>query len=78
MKATPEVLVQYCKKYFAGAQIKSACEAGFFGFHLHRYLENKGIKNQVVDAAGIEIAVRDRVKTDKRDSLKLATHLAED
>jgi transposase len=30
-----------------------------------------------VDAAGIEIAVGDRVKTDKRDSLKLATHLAE-
>lgn len=76
LKADPIVLIAYCKKHFVGAQIESAYEAGFCGFHLHRCLEAEGIKNRVVDAAGIEIAVGDRVKTDKRDSLKLATHLA--
>ena len=69
-------IIAYCKKHFAGANIESAYEAGFCGFHLHRCLESAGIKNRVVDAAGIEVAVGDRVKTDKRDSLKLATHLS--
>lgn len=77
LKADPGVLVTYCKKYFVGAQVCSAYEAGFCGFHLHRYLESAGIKNIVVDAAGIEVAVGNRVKTDKRDSLKIATHLAD-
>ena len=77
LKAAPDVLVTYCKKYFVGAKIKSAYEAGFSGFHLHRNLEAAGFENLVVDAAGIEVAVGDRVKTDKRDSLKIATHLFE-
>lgn len=76
LRADPIVLINYCKKYFSGAEIHSVYEAGFCGFHLHRCLEMEGIKNIVVDAAGIEIAVSDRVKTDKRDSLKLATHLS--
>jgi len=76
LKADPAILVTYCKKHFVGAKIESAYEAGFCGFHLHRILEAAGIKNMVVDAAGIEVAVGDRVKTDKRDSLKLATHLS--
>jgi transposase len=77
LPASPEKLIAYCKKYFAGAQIISAYEAGFCGFHLHRALEAVGIKNLVVHAAGIEIAVGDKVKTDKRDSLKIATHLSQ-
>src|ERR1700722_6692246 len=76
LKADPAILMAYCKKYFVGAKIESAYEAGFCGFYLHRCLEAEGIKNIVVDAAGIEVAVGDRVKTDKRDSLKLATHLS--
>lgn len=76
LRADPSILIGYCKKYFPGAEIYSAYEAGFCGFYLHRCLESEGIKNIVVDAAGIEVAVSDRVKTDKRDSLKLATHLA--
>lgn len=76
LKADPATLIAYCKKYFAGAKIESAYEAGFCGFHLHRCLEAEGIKNRVVDAARIEVAVGDRVKTDKRDSLKIAIHLA--
>ena len=75
LSANPEGLVAFCKKYFPGAEVKSAYEAGFSGFHLHRILEKNGIKNLVVHAAGIEVAVGDRVKTDKRDSLKIATQL---
>ncbi len=74
--ATPETMISYCKKFFQGAEIKSAYETGFCGFSLHRRLEESGIKNQVIHAAGIEIAVGDKVKTDKRDSLKLATQLS--
>lgn len=75
LPANPEGLVAFCKKYFTGAEIKSAYEAGFSGFYLHRVLEKNGITNLVVHAAGIEVAVGDRVKTDKRDSLKIATQL---
>lgn len=75
LQASPEGLVTFCKKYFSGAKIESAYEAGFSGFHLHRVLEKNGIKNLVTHAAGIEVAVGDRVKTDKRDSLKIATQL---
>jgi transposase len=70
-------LINYCKKYFANAQIESAYEASFCGFHLHRALEAAGINNKVVHAAAIETAAGNKVKTDKRDSLKLATHLSQ-
>lgn len=73
--ALPEKLVDYCKK-FEGAKIKSAYEAGFCGFHLHRFLISHNIDNIVVHPASIEVGSRDSVKTDKRDSLKIATQLA--
>ncbi len=76
LSADPTFLVQYCKKYFSGADIESAYEAGFSGFFLHRFLEKHKIRNKVVHAAGMEVAVGSRVKTDKRDSLKLATQLS--
>ncbi|WP_235112000.1 transposase [Acaryochloris sp. 'Moss Beach'] len=74
-KASPQSLAQQLLKYFDGATIYSAYEAGFSGFVLHRELEAHGIQNIVVNAAGIEVAVNNRVKTDKRDALKLATLL---
>jgi transposase len=76
LKADPETLIAYLKKRFGSGQIKTAYEAGFCGFHLHRCLEAAGIKNLVVHAAGIEIS-NSKVKTDKRDSLKIAAHLSE-
>src|SRR5258706_5387816 len=66
LKAYPATLIAYCKKYFVGAKIESAYEAGFCGFHLHRCLVASGIRNLVIDAASIEVAVGNRVKTDKR------------
>lgn len=76
LPAHPERLVSYYEKYFPGAEIESAYEAGFCGFYLHRYLEKHGAKNRVIHAAGMEIAIGDRVKTDKRDSLKLGIQLS--
>lgn len=75
MPAYPERVVFYLKKYFTGARIKSAYEAGFSGFGLHRHLLENGIENIVVHAAAIEVSARDRVKTDKRDSTKIAVQL---
>lgn len=74
--AEPEGLIFYLKKRFGSGKIKTAYEAGFCGFHLHRSLETAGIENIVVHAAGIEVS-NTRVKTDKRDSLKIAAHLSE-
>lgn len=76
MPGNPEVLLSYLSKGFKGASITSAYEAGFSGFHLDRILRSKGINNLVINAASIEISSRDRVKTDKRDALKMATQLS--
>ena len=74
--ADPALLIEYCKRHFQGAEIYSAYEAGFCGFHLHRVMTKNGFRNIVVHPASIEISARDRVKTDKRDSLKIATQLS--
>lgn len=76
MAAKPVIVVNYLKKAFRGAAIKTAYEAGFSGFHLHRYLVSQGINNIVIHPGSIEVASRDRVKTDKRDALKIATQLS--
>lgn len=76
MPAEPEILERYLKNTFQGAVIKTAYEAGFSGFHLHRYLVNAGIKNEVVHPGSIEVSSRNRVKTDKRDALKIAQQFA--
>jgi transposase len=76
ISADPLALVNYCKKHFPLAKLESAYEAGFSGFHLHRFLIAHGIENKVVHPASIEVSSRDRVKTDKRDSRKIAVQLA--
>ncbi len=76
MSASPSQLLAYLKKYFKNAEVKSAYEAGFSGFGLHRFLNKNGVENIVVHAASIEIGSRDRVKNDKRDALKIAAQLA--
>lgn len=76
LSANVESLLNYMNKFFPGAKINSAYEAGFSGFYLHRYLIKNGINNIVVHPASIEISSRDRVKTDKRDALKIATQLS--
>lgn len=74
--ASPEIFVKYCRRAFQGAKIKSAYEAGFCGFGLHRFLIDNEIENIVVHPASIEVESRNHKKTDKRDSKKIATQLA--
>ena len=76
MPANPHDLVKWLKKGFSGSEIKSAYEAGFAGFNLHRVLDAAGISNIVVNPASIPIAANDRVKTDKRDAEKIAGELS--
>lgn len=76
LPASPKILIAYCKKFFPESVVFTAYEAGFSGFYLHRELIANNINNIVVHPASIEIASRDRVKTDKRDSLKIATQLS--
>ena len=76
MPAKPEALFSYLKNTFREAVIKSAYEAGFSGFHLHRYLVSQKIDNIVIHPGSIEVASRDRVKTDKRDAFKIAKQLS--
>lgn len=73
--ASPAVLVAYLRRCFAGGRIRSAYEAGFSGYVLHRVLVQNGVENIVVNPASIEVAANDMVKTDRRDSKKLAEQL---
>ena len=77
LAADPDALAHYCKKKFKGAKIVTAYEAGFCGFSLHRLLTSLGIDNHIVHPAGIEVAANERVKNDRRDSVKISTQLAE-
>ena len=76
MAASAEKLVEFVERYFEGATVSTAYEAGFSGFVLHRYLVAHGIPSIVVHAASVEIEARDVVKTDKRDALKMALQLS--
>lgn len=76
MPARGASVILLISKYFPDSEVSTCYEAGFSGFWLHRELEAAGISNKVVNAASLEVAANDRVKTDKRDSLKLATQLA--
>lgn len=73
--ANPTKLTLQLFRYFPGASFETAYESGFSGFVLHRTLIKAGIPNVVVNPGSIEIAVHNRVKTDKRDALKIATLL---
>ncbi len=60
--ASPEKLAEQLLRYFSGASIHTAYEAGFSGFVLHRVLEEAGIDNIVVNPDSIEVAIHNRVK----------------
>jgi transposase len=68
-------LQRWIRRY-EGFHIVSVYEAGFCGFHLHYNLEALGIHNIVTPPNKIPTLTGDKVKTDKLDSLKLATFLA--
>lgn len=76
MPSKSEAVISLISQYFSESEVRTCYESGYSGFWLHRELAAAGISNIVVHAASIEVAANDRVKTDKRDSLKMAHQLA--
>ena len=76
LAANPDALKTFFTNHFSGAEIVCGYEAGFSGFHLQRKISSWGYDCLVINPGSLEVAARDRVKTDKRDSLKIAEHLA--
>lgn len=56
-------------------RIHTCYESGPFGYGLHDWLESRGVDSIVVAGSRVPMDVGNRVKTDRRDSLKLATTL---
>src|SRR4030095_16186525 len=77
VQAEPAGLAASLPRWFPGATLYSVYEAGFSAFVLHRVLTKVGISNMVVNPASIAVAANDKVKTDRRDSKKLAIDLAD-
>ena len=76
MDPNPEQLNHYMKKNYPGGRYVSAYEAGYFGFWIHRKLEQFGFKNIVFNAADIPTSHKEKVtKTDPIDSRKIAREL---
>lgn len=75
--ADPASLAASLLRWFQGATLSSVYEAGFSAFVLHRSLTKAGISNIVVNPASVAVAANDTVKTDRRDSKKLAVALAD-
>ena len=77
VQADPAGLAASLPRWFPGATLLSAYEAGFSAFVLPRALRQAGITNIVVNPASIAVAANDKVKTDRRDAKKLAFDLAD-
>jgi transposase len=60
---------------FTGGKMRIAYEAGFSGFNLYEELKADGMECIVVPPSLIPVESGNRVKTDKRDSRKLAEYL---
>jgi len=77
VQADPAALAASLPRWFPGATLYSVYEAGFSAFVLHRVLTTAGITNIIVNPASVAVAANDKVKTDRRDSKKLAIDLAD-
>jgi transposase len=74
----PEVLSNYFKRKYPGAQVKVVYEAGFCGFGIQRSLTQLGVECIVVNAADVPSSDKERKrKDDNRDARKLSRELAE-
>ena len=69
-------LVAKLKPLGAADEIQICYEAGPTGYGLHRKLRELGYECHVVAPAKTPSVASDRVKTDRRDAIKLATFLA--
>jgi len=75
MPADPEALLKFLKRY-CNNPIESVYEAGYFGFWLYELLNDSGIKCTVTPPTLVPMEYGNHVKTDKRDSRKLACLLS--
>jgi transposase len=75
--ADPARLAESLSRWFPGALLSSAYEAGCSGVVWHRALPTAGGTNRVVHPASVAVAAHERVKTDRRDSKRLAIDLAD-
>lgn len=79
MNPDPAELAKYLKRNYPGGIYKTAYEAGFCGFWIHKQLTEHGIDNIVIHAADIPTTNKEKVnKTDKVDSKKIAKELEND
>jgi hypothetical protein len=64
---------------FPNGEYHSAYEAGFCGYDIHRFLNELGINNQLINASDIPTSQKDTLgKTDRVDSRKIARALEKD
>ncbi len=76
MNPSPEELAKHLHQRYPGGDFKSAYEAGFSGFWIHRRLSKLGIDNIVVHAADIPTTGKEKnQKSDANDSRKIAREL---
>lgn len=75
-KPEPELLVNYLKRNYPGAEFHCAYEAGFCGFWIQKYLTKAGLNCIVVNPADIPTTHKEKeFKTDPRDCRKIAKSL---
>ena len=78
-EADPDQLYGYLTKHYPGGEYICAYEAGFSGFWIKEKLEQRGIRCLVAHAADIPTTDKEKkLKTDKRDSHKIARALRND
>ena len=75
MPADKEILVKYLDRWRL-SRIFAVYEAGYFGYALHDYLIEHGIECKVTPPSLVPGEYGNRVKTDRRDSRKLAMYCA--
>lgn len=71
-----EGAIQSLSRRLPGCSVEAAYEAGPTGYRLLRWLRGVGWDAKLIAPSQVPVASGDRVKTDKRDALKLATLLA--
>jgi len=75
MSSKPDVVINYAKKKYSNKRIVFAYEAGPTGFGLHDKLTEAGYKCIVTNPASVPMVANSKVKTNRVDSVKLATTL---
>lgn len=74
--ADKRALVRFLEKNYPGAKIIAGYEAGYFGFELYRFLQDRGIECRVLNAADIPTTHKEKdQKRDPLDSRKIARAL---